>query len=751
VVKAEALLETEPAEAARLAEDALKLAEAARHEIRRADARLALGKARGLLGHTGQARELCRQALEIYRRAGDRKGNANALMQLGNFAAESAEYDDAQALILKAKVIYTEIGDTEGVADCFNTEGYIEHSWSNFSRALECYLEGLHLLEEAGMHDRTASLLHNIGVVHAAQKNLDEAIKYLNKALRVSKQNNNLHKQAYQHVDIGSCYNRQGRYAMALEHHQLALEIRRQMGEKRQIADSLRALASTHTNLELYPSALKVANEALEIRRQIGDRWGVAETKLTIGSIHARLEHFDEARAIMQEAYEEALEIGVKVTVCKALKAMAGVAESCGDCKAALGYLKEHSAYREEIYSEEKHKHITELNLMYETEQKEQQLRQTQKLEAIGTLAGGIAHDFNNILNVILGYTELIQEKMTSAEDFSLEIDEVLVASRRARDLVHQILAFARKSEGRQAPVELVTLVKEVGKLSRSTLPAEVEISLEILTENAQVVADASQLHQVILNLITNARQALAQGGGTLKVRLQTVSLNNRQAALMGLREAGDYARLDVEDNGPGIPLEIQERIFDPFFTTKEPGVGTGLGLSAAHGIVTDLGGAIQVESAPGAGATFSTYLKLGGEFEAVILEEDDKPTRGTESILVVDDEPSIARVIGKTLDFCGYHTEIFTSPIEALEALRADAGRYDLVITDLSMPQMSGDALALEMHKLRPGLPVLLCTGFSESLTQDDLTALGISDMLFKPITRRELERAVRKALDGR
>ncbi|MEW6499987.1 MAG: response regulator [Thermodesulfobacteriota bacterium] len=389
------------------------------------------------------------------------------------------------------------------------------------------------------------------------------------------------------------------------------------------------------------------------------------------------------------------------------------------------------------------------------TEQKQLavQLQQAQKMQAIGTLAGGIAHDFNNILGAVLGYTDLALLEIPEENQVLRErLEAVLHAGMRAKGLVGQILAFSRQSETRRDPLEIGPIVKEALKLLRASLPATIEIRQEIGRSPAVVLADPVQLHQVLMNLCTNASHAMRQEGGTLTVRLDEVAMGADLAQRHPDLKPGSYIRLTVRDTGHGIEPSVMARIFEPFFTTKEVGEGTGMGLAVVHGIVKEHGGAIEVSSEAGEGTSFAVYFP---RYELAPPEVPAVPElplpRGSERVLFVDDEPVLARLGEVMLGRLGYRVAAFTSSVEALQALKKQPSGCDLVVTDLTMPRMTGLELTKRIRALRPELPVLLCTGYSEAAVEEAAKAIGIDHCLRKPLVLRELAMAVRETLDGR
>lgn len=379
----------------------------------------------------------------------------------------------------------------------------------------------------------------------------------------------------------------------------------------------------------------------------------------------------------------------------------------------------------------------------------EEQLRQTHKLEAIGTLAGGIAHDFNNILAPILGYAELSLLHEVSPQEMRENCQHILTAGRRARDLVKQILAFSRQSVAVRASLHLPMVLKEILKLMRATLPTTIEIQTRIAPDAGTVLANATEIHQVVLNLASNAEYAMRQTGGVLAIELVAEEVDAAFAQAHPPLQPGPHVRLTVGDTGCGIAPEMQKRIFEPFFTTKVVGEGTGMGLAAVHGIVTGHGGAITVESVPEAGTTFTIYLpQIGAGHEPDGQPVESRPPRGHGRILLVDDEAPLVELGREMLEVLGYEVVPRTSSLEALALFRAKPEAFDLVITDQTMPNMTGEALTHELRRIRPDIPIILCTGFSYTMTAEKARALGIGAYLLKPLTVRDLALAVRRVL---
>jgi PAS domain S-box-containing protein len=395
---------------------------------------------------------------------------------------------------------------------------------------------------------------------------------------------------------------------------------------------------------------------------------------------------------------------------------------------------------------------ISELkSAQQEREQLRTRLIQAQKMEAIGTLAGGIAHDFNNILGAIIGYAEmaLYDTQKDSMEHYNIE--QVLKAGHRAKDLVKQILAFSRKSEQDKRIIFLTPIIKEVLKLLRASLPTTIEIKLNIEPHLAAIFADPTQIHQVMMNLCTNSAHAMGDKGGILEVSLHNVNLNIKAAAQYPELNPGAYVKLSISDTGGGMDSATMQRIFDPYFTTKEQDKGTGMGLAVVHGIVKGHGGGIHVDSAVGEGTRFDILFPV---IERQIVSETEElkalPT-GNETILCVDDEQPLIELGKNMLKKLGYRVEARTLPVEAIEVFRAAPDAFDLVISDMTMPAMTGVGLAKKLMQIRPQIPVIICTGYSEQIDESRAKELGIRGFLMKPFTIRELSKTVRQVLDAK
>jgi PAS domain S-box-containing protein len=380
----------------------------------------------------------------------------------------------------------------------------------------------------------------------------------------------------------------------------------------------------------------------------------------------------------------------------------------------------------------------------------EERIQQAQKLEAIGTLAGGIAHDFNNILFPLVGFAEMLKMDIPLDSPSQNHIDEILRAALRSKDLVKQILTFSRQSNQNVRPIKLQPIVKEALALIRSSIPTTIEIQHDIDPGCGIVVADSTQIHQIIMNLATNAYHAMEQTGGRLKVHLKQIRLESDYSVFPEIT-SGEYAFLTVADTGNGIEKDVMDKIFDPYFTTKETGKGTGLGLSVVLGIVKSYNGDIRIYSEPGKGAEVHVYLPIMDQ-KALDIQTDRSEyiQGGTEKILLVDDEEIIVRMEQQMLERLGYRVTIRTGSVDALEAFKANPDSFDLVVTDMTMPNMTGVQFSMEIKKIRPDIPVILCTGFSYLVNDEKSKALGIQALVMKPVVMKEIAETIRKVLDN-
>jgi len=397
------------------------------------------------------------------------------------------------------------------------------------------------------------------------------------------------------------------------------------------------------------------------------------------------------------------------------------------------------------VYTDEtEHKQAEE-----ERKKLENQLQQVQKMESIGTLAGGIAHDFNNILGIIVGNTELAMDDVPEWNPARSNLEEIRTASLRARDVVKQILAFSRRSPQKMKPIKIGPIIKESLKLLRSSIPKTIEIHQDISSNSDTVRADPTQINQILINLCTNAAHAMRGKGGVLEVGMENVELDEDTATRFHDLLPGEYVKLTVSDTGHGMEPKVLKRIFDPYFTTKKVGEGSGMGLSVVHGIVKTHGGHISVDSQSGIGTTIQIFFPCTKSKPEPEFEMPVEIPRGHERILFVDDEQAMVNAIQSMIERLGYEVTARTSSIEAQEAFRANPDRFDLVITDFTMPNMTGMELAKKLLKLRSDVPIILCTGYSDQINEDKAKRNGIRAFVMKPVALSEIANSIRKVLD--
>ena len=377
------------------------------------------------------------------------------------------------------------------------------------------------------------------------------------------------------------------------------------------------------------------------------------------------------------------------------------------------------------------------------------QLHQSQKLESIGTLAGGIAHDFNNILSAVIGYTELALDSVEKATPLERDLQEVYTAGLRAKDLVSQILTFARQSDEELKPIQIDFVIKEVLKFIRSSIPTTIEIKQNINSDSL-IMGNATQVHRIMMNLCTNAAHAMEKRGGELEVTLKDTIVDRTTKRANPHLKLGHYIEIKVSDTGDGIDPKNIDKIFEPYFTTKGTGEGTGLGLAMVHGIIETYSGKIFVESELAKGTIFTIYLPIAKRENTPLPCKSTELPTGQERILFVDDEIQIAKIASRILGDLGYTVTIRTNSTEALELFRSKQSDFDLVITDMTMPTMNGDQLSKKLIEIKPDLPIILCTGYSKNLSEKEAFNIGVKALTYKPIVKEDLAVIIRKVLDG-
>ncbi len=379
----------------------------------------------------------------------------------------------------------------------------------------------------------------------------------------------------------------------------------------------------------------------------------------------------------------------------------------------------------------------------------ENQLAHAHKMESIGTLAGGIAHDFNNILHMILGNSELATKDIPKSSAAWSKIEQIKSASLKASGIVNQLLRFSRNTEPEFKAINAVSVIKEVVKFLQSTIPASIEINTRLPDTDITILADHVQIYQVLLNICTNASQAMEETGGLLTITAQNVSLGKKEVKRHPDLSVGDHIKITIEDTGPGIPHDITDKIFDPYFTTKEIGKGSGLGLAIVHGIVQSHNGIILLENQINQGAVFTVFFPMIDGHPTMEVEPLNQLPTGTENILFVDDEPIIVDVSQQTLEHLGYKVEVRLNPREALDLFQKDPTAFDLIITDMTMPGMSGAELSKKILGIRPDMPIIICTGHSSLIDEKMAEDMGIAAFVMKPVEMQKIARTIREVLD--
>ena len=381
----------------------------------------------------------------------------------------------------------------------------------------------------------------------------------------------------------------------------------------------------------------------------------------------------------------------------------------------------------------------------------EAQLRQAKKLETIGTIAGGISHDFKNILTPILGFTDLVMQSLPEDHEVQEDLKKILLSARRANELVNQILTFSRQTEAEKQVIQLSQIVEESIPLIKATIPSTIQLDFNLDDTDKYILADATQMQQVIINLCTNAHHAMEDTGGTLSMKLDTLRIDTYTTINNAALEKGSYVRLQVKDNGKGIPPKDLDHIFDPFFTSKELGKGTGLGLSVVHGVIMRHRGIITIDSTIDVGTSVTLFIPVHDEKRISKPAEpvSFRSTRGSEHLLIVDDEPINAFVLKRMLSSLGYAITYTSDPVEAVKWIKQNPNQFDLILTDQTMPKITGLELANTAIKLRSNYPVIIITGSMELIHRKDEFS-EVKDILIKPFEISDVNRAIRKVFDG-
>lgn len=488
---------------------------------------------------------------------------------------------------------------------------------------------------------------------------------------------------------------------------------------KEQLINELSELRQRVARLEASESKLKRTEEALrESTRRLEVAY--AQSIIYAEELNEKIAEQKRAEKALQNAHDE-LEVRVEARTAELSRANLLLEQEIAERKQA----------------EEKRKQL------------EAQLRQAHKMESIGTLAGGIAHEFNNIIGIIIGNTEIALYENMQGYSAQHNLEEVLNACLRAEEVVKQILTFSRQSEQEKGPLQVSLVLQEALHLLHATLPTTIEIRKKIDSQFGTILADPTQIQQVLMNLCTNAAHAMCEDSGVLEVRLVDLYIDADVATQYPDLNPGPYVRLTVSDTGHGMEPEIIERIFDPYFTTKKPDEGTGMGLAVVHGIVKSHGGTITVESKVGEGTTFHIFFPRIERELTFKTEVPEHFLMGNERVLFVDDEQAIVDMGKQMLEALGYKVVAKTSSTEALEAFRAHPDKFDIVITDQTMPHITGEMLAKKLMRIRHDIPIILCTGYSKVITEEKAKAMGIREFVMKPIVTRDIAETIRNVLD--
>ena len=488
---------------------------------------------------------------------------------------------------------------------------------------------------------------------------------------------------------------------------------------KEQLINKLSELRQRVARLEASESKLKRVEEALrESTRRLEVAY--AQSIIYAEELNKKITEHKRAEESLQKAHDE-LEVRVEARTAELSRANI--------------LLKREIAERKQAEEERK--------------QLEAQLRQAHKMESMGTLAGGIAHEFNNIIGIIIGNTEIALYENMQGYSAQHSLEEVLNACLRAEDVVKQILTFSRQGEQEKGPLQVSLVVQEALHLLHATLPTTIEIRKKIDSQSGTILADPTQIQQVLMNLCTNAAHAMRENSGVLGVSLMDLYIDADVAAQYPDLNPGPYVRLTVSDTGHGMEPEIIERIFDPYFTTKEPDKGSGMGLAVVHGIVKSHGGTMTVESRVGEGTTFHVFFPRLEREVTFKTEVPEHFLMGNERVLFVDDEQAMVDMGKQMLEALGYKVVAKTSSTEALEAFRAHPDKFDIVITDQTMPHITGEMLAKKLMRIRSDIPIILYTGYSEVITEEKAKAMGIREFVMKPIVTRDMAETIRNVLD--
>ncbi len=685
------------------------------------------------------------------------RGQAHSLSHLGYLNHYKANYDLALSQSLRALALFEQIGQSTGVPITLIIIGLTYLRLGNYAKAIPYHQRALKIAREIGDELGEAKALNAIGLTYLWRNQHKEVLSYFSESLQIYQRIGDTNGQCAVMTNLCMSYRDLSDYKMSLEYGQKCLRLSQVVGNKGREAMALSNIGITYSKLSNFKDALAYFNKSLDVIEYIDDKFVKVSVLLNIGKLYHQKEDYTLSQNYLHQAIQIAEESDQKGFQFECHEVLANTYKAQGEFELALKHYEQFHTIREFVFQEESENKLKNLELMHHTETTrkedeidylEKQLRQTQKLEAIGTLAGGIAHDFNNILGAIMGYTQLAALDLPANSEPERHLQEVLAASLRAKELVQQILTFSRQTEHEYQPIELAPAIHEVLKLLRASLPSTIELRQHISRQAMFVRSNQTQMHQVLMNLCTNAAHAMRMVGGILEVCAEPVQVDAAVANQDQAWQPGPYICLSVRDTGHGISPENLEHLFEPFYTTKGIREGTGMGLAVVHSIVTGHGGFINVESKLGQGTTFTIYLPRTAEVPKSETSPDIPLYQGQGRILFVDDEQSLVRLGCAILTRLGYEAIPHTRSHEALEAFRAAPQDYDLVITDQTMPRMTGVALSRELRLIRPDIPIVLCTGLSHEVNEESARRMGIDAFLMKPLTMQEVSTTVQKVL---
>ena len=686
------------------------------------------------------------------------QGKSHSLSLMGYLNHYKSNYDLALVQSFEALEIFNQIDESAKIPTTLTIIGLTYLRLGNYEQSIPYHQKALTIANKIGDLLGKAKALNAIGLVYLWRDHHTEAISYFSESLQLYEEIRDTNGQCAVMTNLCMSYRGLSDYEASLKYGKLCLQLSQKTDNRNREAMALSNIAVTFGALENFKESIFYFHKALSITNEIDDSFVKASVLFNTGKLYNKKGDWHSSQHYLQQALSIAQESDQKGFQFECHQVLANTYKAQSKFDLALYHHEQFHAIRELVFQEESENKLKNLERLHHTEtvrkegeidHLEKQLRQSQKLEAIGTLAGGIAHEFNNILTAMLGFTELGLHTLSPQHQVYDYLQEVQKAGKRAKSLVQQILAFGRRGNVEFRSLSFAVLVEEALRLIRASLPSTVHIEQQIATDTGAVLADATQLHQVVINLCANAEHAMRDTGGVLEIGVANVEVDDGFITLYPDCRPGPYVCLTIRDTGHGMTPEILEHIFDPFFTTKEVGEGSGMGLAMVHGTVTNHGGAITVDSTPGVGTLFKIYLPRIAQRNQTREPAEARPCEGQGRILLVDDESAIAHAITGLLQAYGYEVMTHLKSTKALETFRASPSAFDLVITDQTMPEMTGERLIAELRRCRPDIPVILCTGFSHVINETKAADLGIDAFLMKPIEGRQLAATIQQVFD--